>query len=142
SFGCQWSFAIMRLHPHIVARAVLSGIEPLDLGYDMPSHVYSSMRRQWYFAEKDPKLQPYLPAGGIAGAVREIIKRLEQAPLRVPVKDEKSGQTVTVTLGRDDFRPGEPANTLAIYHGHYDNWARTTLNRRRAHKTSVPVIGP
>jgi pimeloyl-ACP methyl ester carboxylesterase len=142
SFGCQWSFATMRLYPHIVARAVLSGIEPLDHGYDMPSHIYGSMRRQWWTAEKDPKLQPYLPPGGIAGAVRAIIKRLEQAPLQVPVKDEKTGQTATITLGRDDFRPGEPANILAIYHGQYEAWAKVALARRRAHKGNVAVIGP
>lgn len=142
SYGGQWSFATMRLYPQIVARAVLSGIEPLDLSYDMPSHVYEAMRRQWFTAEQDPKLKPYLPPGGIAGAVREIIQRLEKAPLQVPVKDEKSGQTVTITLGRDDFRPGDPAAILAVYHGRYDIWARGALNRRRAHRASVAMIGP
>jgi pimeloyl-ACP methyl ester carboxylesterase len=142
SYGCQWSFATMRLYPHIVARAVLSGIEPLDLGYDMPSHVYAAMRRQWFTAEQDPQLKPYLPAGGIAGAVRDIIKRLEKAPLQVPAKDEKTGETMSITLGRDDFRPGDPAAILAVYHGHYEQWAKTALNRRRAHKSSVAVIGP
>src|SRR5690606_10379539 len=43
SYGCQWSFATMRRHPGIVARAVLSGVEPIDCGYDMPSHIYASM---------------------------------------------------------------------------------------------------
>ena len=144
SFGGQWSFATMRLFPHIVARAVISGVEPLDLSYDMPSHVFAAMQRMWWTAEQDPKFKPFLPAGGIAGAVRAIIKRLEQAPLRVPVKDERTGATVTVTLGRDDFRPNplEPAPILAIYHGHYEAWARATLNRRRAHKSSVALIGP
>lgn len=78
SFGSQWSFAIMRLHPDIVARAVLSGVEPLDCGYDMPSHIYASMRRQWQAVEREAAFKPYLPAGGIAGAVSEIARRLER----------------------------------------------------------------
>ena len=144
SFGCQWSFATMRLFPHIVARAVLSGIEPIDFGYDMPSHVYAAMQRMWWTAEQDPRFKGFVPPEGIAGAVRAIIRRLEKEPLKVAVKDERSGETVTVTLGRDDFRPNplEPSAILAIYHGHYEAWARSALNRRRSHKSSVAVIGP
>lgn len=37
SFGSQWSLAVIRLHPDIVSRAVLSGVEPLDAAFDMPS---------------------------------------------------------------------------------------------------------
>jgi pimeloyl-ACP methyl ester carboxylesterase len=144
SFGGQWSFATMRLFPHIVARVVISGVEPIDLGYDMPSHVFSAMQRMWWTAEQDPKLKPYLPEGGIAGAVRAIIRRLEREPLRVSMKDEKSGENVTVVLGRDDFRPNpiEPAAILEIYHGKYDAWVRNALARRRAHKSSILLIQP
>ena len=144
SFGGQWTFTTMRLFPQIVARAVISGVEPLDHGYDMPSHIHASMRRMWFAAEKDPRFKDYLPPGGITAAVRDIIRRLEQRPLVVTVKDEKSGQDVTVTLGRDDFRPNplEPAAILAIYHRHYDAWARSIIARRRAHRSSVALIGP
>ncbi len=144
SFGCQWSFATMRLYPHIVARAVLSGIEPLDLGYDMPSHVFAAMQRMWWTAEQEAGLKPYIPQIGIAGAVRDIIRRLEKSPLKVAVKDKTTGNTVEVTLGREDFRPNplEPAPILAIYHGRYEAWAQSVINRRRAHKTSLMIIGP
>lgn len=139
SFGSQWSFATMRRHPAIVARAVLSGVEPLDLAYDMPSHVYEAMRRQWQVAERDPKLAPYVPVGGIAAAVRAIIRRLEAAPLKVTVKD--AGGEATVTLGREDFQPGDPATILAIYHGQYDKWAQGVLRQRRSRAANFELLG-
>jgi pimeloyl-ACP methyl ester carboxylesterase len=70
SFGSQWSLAVMRLYPDIVARAVLASVEPLDNGYDMPSHIYASLQRIAYDADRDPALQPYLPPGGVMAAVR------------------------------------------------------------------------
>src|SRR3954471_3447992 len=80
SFGSQWSFAVMRRHPEIVARALLMGVEPLDFTYDMPSHVLAAVQRIWWEAEKDPRLQPYLPKGGLMAAAREVLLRLERAP--------------------------------------------------------------
>lgn len=142
SFGSQWSFAIMRMYPGIVARAVLSGVEPLDCGYDMPANVCTAMRRMWQAVESEPAFQPYLPRGGIAGAVLDIVRRLEKGPVQVKVTD-KSGETKTVVLGRDDFRPETPAEILAIYHGHYEGWAKEVMQRRRAHKGRIdPLIGP
>lgn len=141
SFGGQWTFATLRRHPGIVARAVISGVEPLDLSYDMPSHVYESMRRQWLAAEKDPKFAPHVPPGGIAGAVREIIARLEKAPVQVKVPAGKNTPEATVTLGRDDFRPEMPGQILEIYHGHYETWARQVLHQRQARKAKFETLG-
>src|SRR5256885_6448432 len=90
SFGSQWSVAVMRVHPEIVARALLSGVEPLDCGYDMPSHVFAAVRRMWYEAEKDPQFKPYLPPGGLSQVAREVMQRLERSPVRVTVKDAKT----------------------------------------------------
>lgn len=142
SYGSQWSFATMRLHPSIVARAVLSGVEPIDCGYDMPSHIYASMLRSWWAAEKEPALQPYLPPGGIPAAVRAIAQRLDRAPLQVAVKHEKTGETTTVVLGRDDFRPESINEILAVYHGHYDAWAKQVMKQRRSRKATIELIGP
>src|SRR5256714_15283024 len=60
SFGSQWSFAVMRRHPEIVARALLTGVEPLNFGYDMPSHVLAAVQRWWWGAAKDPPPKTYL----------------------------------------------------------------------------------
>jgi pimeloyl-ACP methyl ester carboxylesterase len=147
SFGSQWSFAVMRRHPEVVARALLSGVEPLDYGYDMPSHVFAAMQRIWGVAEKDAQWQRYLPSGGLAAAVDSVFRRLESAPLRVRVKDAATGDSVTVTLGRQDLqrtfqRMSEPAFLLSLYYGRYDEWAQSVIRRRRSHEEVVSLIGP
>ncbi len=147
SFGSQWSFATMRRHPDVVARALLSGIEPLDYGYDMPSHIVTAVQRKWWEAENVPELKPYLPAGGLAAAAREVLKRLDRDPVRVRTRDEKSGEDVTVVLGRQDFQrdflsQSEPAALLSLFHGHYDGLARLALAKRRARDVTTFLIGP
>ena len=149
SFGSQWSFAIMRRHPDVIARALLSGVEPLDHGYDMPSHVYAAVQRMWWEAEKDPRFKPYLPPGGLAQASRDVLRRLDKAPVQVSVKDPKSGGKVTVTLGREDFQrdaffrgPAGPAFLLSLYHERYDVWATQVLAMRRSREIENRVIGP
>ncbi|OJH42215.1 alpha/beta hydrolase [Cystobacter ferrugineus] len=150
SFGAQWSFAVMKRHPGSVARAVLSGVEPLDNGYDMPSHVYASMQRIAFDADRDPGLKPYLPEGGTMAALRAVHDRFAAAPVVVSVTDKASGKPVAVTLGVGDFenalveRAAEasewPAFVLSLYHRHYDDWARDTIEERKAGKSAV--IGP
>ncbi|PYS30802.1 MAG: hypothetical protein DMF75_15475 [Acidobacteria bacterium] len=150
SFGSQWSFAVMRCHPEIVARALLMGVEPLDFGYDMPSHVLAAVQRMWWEAEKDPQLKPYLPTGGLMAAAREVLQRLEKAPVKVPVKNEKTGEEMTITLGKGDFQRTlnqekggtDPAFILSLYYGHYDEWARSALNFRQPRDAEEAIIGP
>ncbi|HYW71789.1 MAG TPA: alpha/beta hydrolase [Pyrinomonadaceae bacterium] len=148
SFGSQWSFAVMRRHPDIVMRALLSGVEPLDYGYDMPSHVFAAIQRMWWEAEKDPRLKPYLPEGGLAAAAREVLRRLERGPVKVMVKapGSKTGETLTITLGPEDFRRSFPKGTngpaflISLYHEQYDQWAYSTLAGRRGWEWEFPVI--
>lgn len=139
----------MRRHPDIVARALLSGVEPLDYGYDMPSHVLAAMQRMWWEAEKDPQLRPYLPPGGVMAAAREVLRRLEREPVRVKVKvNENTSETASVVLGPEDFQrifpvgPRGTAHLLAIYHERYDEWARSVLNGRRSREVESPLLGP
>jgi pimeloyl-ACP methyl ester carboxylesterase len=150
SFGSQWSFAVMRRHPDSVARALLSGVEPLDYGYDMPSHIFAAMQRMWWEAEKDPRLRPYLPPGGVMAAAREVLRRLDRAPVKVQVrvKDPNTGEMPTVTLGREDFqgsflrRLDGPAFVLSLYYERYDSWAFATLAGRRSREAEIELIGP
>ena len=152
SFGSQWSFAIMRRHPDLIARALLTGVEPLDCGYDMPSHVLAAVQRMWWEAEKDERFKRYLPQGGLMAAARQVLRRLEQKPVAVElkgVKDAKSGESVTITLGHEDFQreaflkgPDGPAFVLAVYHERYEGWATTASLQRRSRTMEMPMIGP
>ncbi len=142
SFGSQWSFAVMKLHPEIVKRAVLSGVEPLNHAYDMPSHVFAAIQRQWYEAEQDPRLKPWLPPGGLAAAARDVLRRLERAPLSVSLSGE---QSATVVLGSEDFQRdflslAEPSQLLALYYGHYQSWARKVMEKRLEQEAEVGAL--
>jgi pimeloyl-ACP methyl ester carboxylesterase len=150
SFGSQWSFAVMRRHPEIVARALLTGVEPLDFTYDMPSHVLAAVQRVWWEAERDPQLNPYLPAGGLMAAAREVLQRLERVPVKAPVRNEKTGEAITITLGKEDFQRTlnqekggtDPAFILSLYYGHYDEWARSAFDFRQPRDAEEAIIGP
>src|SRR5262249_27253686 len=130
SFGSQWSFAIMRRNPDVVARALLSGIEPLDYGYDMPSHVVAGLQRMWWEVERDKRLQPYVPPGGMMAAAREVLARLARAPVQVKVTDG-TGNPMTVCLGREDFQRdivrGGAHCLVSDDHEPYEGWARCGL---------------
>lgn len=149
SFGSQWSLAVMRLHPDIVARAVLSSVEPLNNGYDMPSHVFAALQRIAYDADRDQGLAPYLPKGGMMAAIHGLHQRFAKGPVRVKVRDS-AGQLRTVVLGSEDLQLALLAHTsdagrwpafiLSLYHGHYEAWAQETLQDRQA--GPVKLIGP
>lgn len=149
SFGSQWSLAVMRLHPEIVSRAVLASVEPLDNGYDMPSHVYAALQRIAYDADRAPALAPYLPPGGLMAAVRALHERFATAPVTVAIENDH-GATRNIVLGREDLQQALishtqesaewPAFILSIYHRHYEGWAREVANDRQPGTTTL--IGP
>lgn len=149
SFGSQWSLAVIRLYPQTVARAVLSSVEPLDNGYDMPSQVHAALQRIAYDADRDPRLKPYLPRGGLMAAIGELHACFARGPIQVEVGDD-AGQVRSVSLGIGDLQmallshtqeAGQwPAFILSLYHGHYERWAREVIESRQASPTKL--IGP
>lgn len=150
SFGSQWSFAVMKRHPGTVARALISAVEPLDNGYDMPSQVLAAMERIALEAEQDPALQPHIPAGGLMAAVRAIRDRLAAGPVVVTLPDDAGAKPVSVTMGLGDFQQSLvehaatasawPAFVIDLYHARYERWAREIVASRKALETDL--IGP
>ncbi|MHC5066302.1 MAG: alpha/beta hydrolase [Planctomycetota bacterium] len=135
SFGSQWSFAIMKLHPDIVARALLSGVEPLDSGYDMPSYVFAAVQRMWRSIDADPRFKPYLPEGGMAAAAEAVIKRLEKEPIQLGSGDSRG------FFGPMNFPWNEPTEILELYHGHTARWEREASGSNGEQRQSMPLIG-
>lgn len=146
SFGSQWSFAVMRSHPDIVTRAVLASIEPLDFGYDMPSALLATMQRIAFEADRDAGLAPYLPQGGLMAAIDALRERFSRQPITVDLRDGGA----PVVIGLADFQASLlaqagtpdtwPAFVLALYHGHYEAWAREVAAGRQA--SDYKLIGP
>jgi hypothetical protein len=139
----------MRFHPEIVARAVLSSVEPLNNGFDMPSHIFAALERIASDADRDTGLAPWLPKGGMMEAVRALQRRIAAGPIRVSVRDD-AGKTQTVVLGAEDLQLALLAHTdeaehwpafiLPLYYGHCDAWARQTIEDRSA--GPIKLIGP
>ena len=122
SFGSQLSFAVMKRHPSIVKRALLSGVEPLNNGYDMPSHVFAAVRRMALDIDKDPMFQPYLPPGGYMAAIDEIF---EPAP-------HTAGQ-------RASHRPADSTNLhRGVGCGRLPDFPEPGRRESRAHRCRVP----
>lgn len=143
SFGSQWSFAVMRLHPDSVARALLSGVEPLNSGYDMPSYVFAALQRMWMTIDEDERFRPYLPPGGMAEAALRVIERLEREPLVIEVTDGEDGAKRTVgVLGTADFPWQEPSQILELYHGRTERWQRQPPSLGMPPgRNQVPILG-
>ncbi len=142
SFGSQWSFAVMKLFPEIVARALLSGVEPLDHAYDMPSHVFAAMQRMWRSVESNRRYKRYLPEGGMVEAARVAIERLEREPIEITTEGP-DGEPVKVVIGREDFPWRNPAEILELYHGYHERMVRQRVQRGgRGGRSRMSLIGP
>ena len=83
-------------------------------------------------------------------AAKEVLRRLEKAPVQMKVKNEKTGETVTISLGKEDFQRSfaterggqQPAFILSLYYGHYEDWAQSALAFRKPREAEEALIGP
>lgn len=137
SFGSQWSFAVMRNHPEIVERAILTGVEPLNNTFDNPSYVMNALRRVWNHLETNSQWKPYIPEGGLELAANKVVDRLHNGGIEI--KDEKSGKLIR-HLGPADFPWDYPGQILELYHGQTKRWAKPRDNYYSHYNLIFPLI--
>lgn len=149
SFGSHWGMAYLRRYPQRVARAILTGLEGPDHTYDMPSWVFAALERVAEDAESAPALAGHVPEGGLIEAWKEVVRRAETEPIRVPVADPQSSDTVNVWFDADRVRSladgyssapegahrmaAWPADVLRLYGGNF-----TAIAERYARRTGGP----
>ncbi len=152
SFGSHWSMAVMRFHPRIVARAVLTGLEGPDHTYDLPSDVLGALERIAALADASPELRPFIPEGGLIGAFSEVVARIEQEPLLLTVTDPKLGEPRQVRIDAADVRrmavgvtgsahsrrhlPRWPVEILQLHSGDFVQAAEQKLEAGRGFPTA------
>jgi pimeloyl-ACP methyl ester carboxylesterase len=142
SFGSHWGMAVIRFHPDLVARAVLSGMEGPDHTYDRPTGFLNAIRRYAAEAERSPAVRTLFPQG-MMPAIDSIRARLTAAPVTVRVPHPTSGETQEMTFGGasvsgliDGYSSnvgargavaGWPADIHRLYRGDYAHVATTRL---------------
>lgn len=141
SFGSHWGMAVIRYHPDLVARAVLSGMEGPDHTYDRPTGFLNAIKRYAEEAEQSVEIRRLFP-NGIMAAIDSILARLRSGPVTVSVEDSTGDeQRMTFTLssvpglidgytsniGSRGNVAGWPADIYRLYTGDFEHVARTRL---------------
>lgn len=136
SFGSHWGMAVLRYHPDIVARAVLSGMEGPDHTYDRPTGFLNAMKRYAAEAEESPEVRRLFPRG-IMAAIDSIRKRLAAAPVTVKVENRDITfnsaafpgliDGYTSNLGARADVSGWPADLYSLYTGDFRPAARARI---------------
>lgn len=104
SFGSHWGMAVMRYHPEIVERALLSGTEGPNHTYDDPAGVLAVLERISEDAGDADAFRGRVPEGGFLASLRRTIDRLERQPATVSVAPDEADASVRVTLDGEAIR--------------------------------------
>lgn len=148
SFGSHWGMAVLRYHPDVVARAVLSGMEGPNHTYDSPTGVWKALRRVAAAADTAQVLREHVPEGGIIAGLERARRQLEAGPVRVTVQHPETGEDEQVIFTVFSF-PGLadgysaspssrsglvswPADAIRLARGDYAGVARARLERAAA----------
>lgn len=133
SFGSQWSFVLMRLFPETITRAVLSGVEPINNEFDMPSDVMAAIHRIWKHIDQDERFAPYLPKGGMNELARLVLQKVEQNPIVV---------NEHMTIGPTHIPWTKPSVLLWLYNDDKALYLDWFANRYTIRSNQKKLIGP
>ena len=142
SFGSHWGMAVMRYHPDLVARAVLTGMEGPDHTYDMPGGILAALERVAADAAASGVYGDRVPPGGFIAGLRDVIKRADASPIRIEIPGRNP---ITVNLTADDIRGlsggfssnqsghlmrAWPADMIRIYEGDFSGTGQRVIANR------------
>ena len=152
SFGSHWGMAVIRYHPDLVARAVLTGMEGPDHTYDRPSGFYRAIERYAAEAEESEEIRRLFPEG-IMAAIDSIHTRLRTRPVQVTVEDESGEEQrfsfgaasvpglidgYTSNIGSRGAVAGWPADLYRLYTGDFEHVARRRIAARQGEPSFPP----
>jgi pimeloyl-ACP methyl ester carboxylesterase len=142
SYGSHLALAVMRQYPASVARVVLHGVEGLDHTWDDPAGRLAAYERHAAAAEASGRFSARIPPGGLLGALRTVLERLDREPVLVTVETDGIERQVVVdgTLVRmiSGYQAGQrnrpwlwPEFILGMYEGDYSLPAQAAIDVRR-----------
>ena len=100
SYGTRLALAVVQRHSSHVGRVVLQGVNGPGLVVKRPGPVARKLERLGELLKQDSRWQAPTDLLLAAQTARE---RLERAPLAVLINDRRSGQPVTLRIGREGF---------------------------------------
>lgn len=147
SFGSHWGMTLMRMHPEIIERAILRGMEGVDHTYDHPGHTWNVYKRMAEEAENSEELKGYIPEGGLIKAVETIGKRLKNNPLTVEVTDPETKEIQKVYFDENSIKnlsrgySGDleswPSDIITLYNGDFSQAAEKIVRRYKNSGRSI-----
>jgi pimeloyl-ACP methyl ester carboxylesterase len=139
SYGSHWGMSLMRLHPEIIERAILLGVEGPDHTYDDPGYTWNVYKRIAEEAENSDELKGLIPPGGLISAVETIINRIKANPFTVDVMDPKTKKVQKVIFdentakhlsrGYSNDLASWPADVITLYNGDFEDAAKQIVLR-------------
>lgn len=102
SYGSHLCFSVIRRHGVVLDRAIAGGSEGPDHTNKLPGNVDRALAELGRTLASDPSWSAVMP--DLVAVLADLLAGLRREPKRVAVKDRRSGNEVTVTVGDWDLQ--------------------------------------